>query len=85
MKDLRNQIDKIDKEIIRLLAERFNVITEIGKKKKERNLLIQNKSRETELIEQLKKEAKTQGISPALVDKLYAEILAESRRLQKKE
>ena len=42
----REEIDRIDNEIIKLVAKRLSVAKEIGKLKKSKNLPVENKQRE---------------------------------------
>lgn len=85
MKEIRNQIDTIDKKIIALLGRRFKLVPKLAKLKKKEKLPIQDKKREEEMLSKLQKEAKKQGIDYKLIKKLYLEILKESRKIQKKE
>ena len=82
MKELRKKINEIDGEIIQLLAKRLALSPGISQWKKEKNLSIQDKKREKEIIKELKKEAGELNVSPALINKNYLEIFAESRRIQ---
>lgn len=50
IKDLRNNIDRIDNEILKLFHERMKTSIEIAKYKKENNLPIKDAARERELI-----------------------------------
>ena len=82
MKDLRKQIDKIDQKIVELLAKRMDLVKEIAKFKKTSELRIQDKKREQELRNNLKKLAKKNGLSEEFVNHLYSHIFIESRRIQ---
>jgi monofunctional chorismate mutase len=52
--ELRNRIDEIDKDILRLLELRFQVVKEIGAYKKANNLPILDVNREKEVLEMRK-------------------------------
>ncbi len=52
--ELRNRIDEIDKDILRLLELRFQVVKEIGAYKKLNNLPILDANREKEVLEKRK-------------------------------
>ena len=82
MKDFRQQIDQIDQKIIKLLAERMDLVKEIAKFKKAHKLPIKDKKREEELKRNLKNLAKKNGLSKEFVNHLYSHIFAESRRIQ---
>ena len=49
--DCRNEIDKIDEQIVKLFSERMELSAEIAKYKKENNLPILNPKREREVIQ----------------------------------
>ena len=53
MEEYRSQINDIDKEIVRLYAERMEVVKSIGKYKKENNLPVKDSRREKELLEKI--------------------------------
>lgn len=48
--EMRDEIDKIDEEFIRLFEKRMNIVTEVANYKKENNIPILNKEREDEVI-----------------------------------
>lgn len=50
IKDLRNQIDEIDKELTKLFAKRLKVVEQVGEYKKEHNLPILDGNREKEVF-----------------------------------
>lgn len=52
LQDIRNDIDKIDQQLIQLFAKRMNTVEEIVNYKKENNIPILNRDRENEIIEQ---------------------------------
>ncbi len=81
LKNLREQVDKLDKELINLLKERFDLAVDIWKIKKPLGMKIKNPKREKEIIDNVSLES---GLSEFFVRKLYNVIFAESRRLQRK-
>ncbi len=83
MKDTRDQIDGIDKEIISLLVKRQELSLKIGKQKAKKDIFVRDRRRETEILENLSNIAKEKGVSPTLIKKIYIEILKESRRIQR--
>lgn len=52
IKDLRDGIDKIDKELTRLFVERMEICRQVGQYKAERNLPVLDEKREKELLAQ---------------------------------
>jgi chorismate mutase/prephenate dehydratase len=57
--ELRDKIDSIDSEILKLFTQRMKISLEIAKYKKENNLPIQDKKRERELIRKVDENAET--------------------------
>lgn len=80
---LRNRIDLIDREIVRLLARRQQLAVEIGKVKAERDMPVQIPSREQELLDIIREEAIHQGVDPDHAAELFEIVLEESRRMQR--
>ncbi|HIE44519.1 MAG TPA: prephenate dehydratase [Candidatus Omnitrophica bacterium] len=79
---LRKEIDKIDKEILRLLNKRAEVAVQIGKIKKEKGFSLYCPLREKNLINTLIK--KNEGpLPPESIENIYREILSASVNLQK--
>jgi len=76
----RKMINKIDKEIFALVAQRLKHTRIIGKIKKEKGLPILDKKREKEIIENKIKSTK---LNPAFIKNLYQVILRESYKTQK--
>ena len=81
LKELREKIDRLDAEIVRLLNERAAVSVEIGRLKSEAGCAICDPSREETVYRNLAE--KSDGILPehALRD-IFREIIGSSRALQ---
>lgn len=77
---LRKEINKIDRETIRLLRKRFEISRKIGDYKKKNNFKIRDLERENKIIGGKIKESKLNKI---FVKNLYSLIFRESRRIQK--
>ena len=84
MEKHRNKINKIDSEIINLLAERRNLSKEIINLKNDDKSAIRDKSREKELLTKLIKEGKKSGLDSYFVSKVFHEIINDSVNLQNK-
>lgn len=76
---LRTEIDNLDKELLQLLEERFNLTSEVGEIKKTENIKVKDSKREEQLFES--RIAQT-NLDEKFVKKLFSTILEESRRLQ---
>jgi len=79
--DLRERIDRIDRELVRLLAERAEVASGIGARKREAGEMSLDAARERDLLERLAREDR--GSFPlAGLQAIFREILSASRALQ---
>ncbi len=79
---MRAHIDLVDREIVRLLARRQELATEIGRVKAARGLPIRAPQREGELLAIIREEAELRGIDPRHAQALFELVLEESRRVQ---
>ncbi|GBD34184.1 T-protein [bacterium HR34] len=84
IKNLRNDVDKIDKNILNLLAFRFKITEKIGKVKKEVGLPLRDKKRESEKIKNLRRLAKKKKLNADFVEKLFKKIFDEVVKTNKK-
>lgn len=79
----RETIDRVDKELVKLFAERMEAVKDVAKFKKENNMPIFNGKREREIVNKL-----TNEVSPELalyVKILYNTLFAVSREYQIRE
>jgi len=82
LEDLRQRIDRIDKQVIELLNERAKVALEIGKKKKKANATYYAPERENVIFRRLRK--LNPGPMPDdAVESIYREIISATRSLEK--
>ncbi len=81
IKDLREMIDSLDREIVELLVKRMNVSAEIAAYKIKNNMPVLDKSREEALLEKI---ASLSGDMSGYTHEIYLEILKQSRAYQNK-
>ncbi len=79
---LRQQIDDLDSELVRLLAKRNALTRQVGEYKREQGLPIYMPERERELLDKRRNQAKGMGISPELIEDLLRRIMRESYQTQ---
>jgi chorismate mutase/prephenate dehydratase len=79
---LRSKINKIDKDIIRLLAERRNLSSDVIKAKDKSDKPIRDQKREEELLERIIKLSRKYGLESNFVTNIFYEIIDDSVRLQ---
>lgn len=82
IKALRERIDYIDEEIVKLLAERVKVAKDIGRLKKEKGLPIVDSKRENEVYSRARRLALENGLSPEDCEKIFKEIVKMCRKVQ---
>lgn len=76
---LREQIDSIDEQIVRLLAERLARVQKVVALKTTHKLPIYHPAREENLISQRRAQALKAGLDPDHIEELYRSILRQSR------
>lgn len=80
--ELRNQIDRVDTEIIEALAQRMRIANDIGKAKAEAHVTPLQMNRMSEIMDRRMKFAKSLGLSENYVQELYQIIHSESVKVQ---
>ena len=76
---LRIRIDNLDKKLLQLLKKRFELTKEVGKIKKIKNLTIEDKKRENEIIEN---KIKNSNLNSKFIKEFFKLIFKESKKLQ---
>ncbi|NOZ85043.1 MAG: chorismate mutase [Deltaproteobacteria bacterium] len=82
--ELRREIDSIDKQIVELIARRMELVHSIGRRKQARGLPIAHPRRQAKVMADAEKKARALRLSPQLVERIFALILAESLQIQEK-
>lgn len=78
----RKKIDKIDNEIVRLIARRKEYAKRIGKEKRKKKMPIRDTKREKKVLAKVRTAAKKHGIDEGKVERLFAHLIEVSRRAQ---
>jgi chorismate mutase len=84
MDDLRERIDAIDDELLKLFNERAKLALEIGRMKKDLGLPVYIPSREEQIITRVQQE-NPGPLSPISVARLYQQLIQESRALEEED
>ena len=84
IEDLRNDIDRVDEVLVRLLNERARCACEIGKIKKEQNVEIYQPDREKQVLNHVRSVAAQGPLDPDAVVRLFERIIDEARRLERR-
>ena len=78
----RRRIDELDREIVRLLAERFAVVREVAALKQRRNIPVLLPERIEEVKEQAAARGAPMGVDPDFLRRLYGCIIDEACRIE---
>ena len=81
---LRERLDAIDDELLRLFNERAKLALEIGRVKKDLGLPIYVPSREEQIITRVQQE-NPGPLSPTSISRLYQQLIQESRTLEEQD
>jgi chorismate mutase len=78
LEELRLKIDKIDDDIIEIMAERMKIAETIGTYKKDNNIAILQTARWNDIIKKVEDRGLPKGLSPEFLDKIFKAIHLES-------
>src|SRR2546422_8391163 len=82
--DLRDDIDRVDEVLVRLLNERARCACEIGQLKKALGLEVYQPEREKQVIEHVRKVATEGPLGPEAIARLFERIIDEARSLERR-
>ncbi len=83
IKKFRKNIDKIDRKLIFVLAERFRLTEKVGEYKAKYDLPVKDPVREQEMFTERRLWAKELGIDKNVVDKIFNLIIKSVRQKHK--
>lgn len=84
LKKIRKEIDKLDHDLAKLLGKRKKLIQKVAQIKKKHKLPILDKARELEINKKIDSFAKKHGFKKTFLQKIWGNILKESKEIQKK-
>ena len=82
--ELREDIDRVDELLVRLLNERARVAVEIGRVKKEKGIEIYQPEREKQVLAHVRGVASEGPLGPDAIARLFERIMDEARRLERR-
>lgn len=80
LEELREEIDKKDRELVEILAERFALTEKVGEYKKANNMQACAEKREEQVYETREKWAKELELEPVLIKELFIMIIKEVKK-----
>ncbi|HRZ19932.1 MAG: chorismate mutase [Candidatus Methanofastidiosum sp.] len=81
---LRDEINRIDESIIKLLSARMEVAKKIAALKKNKGIQVEDKARESQLFLKIQREAKENLIDEDFVSEIFGLIVSHSKKVQNK-
>lgn len=75
--EVREKIDQVDRQLVKLLAERFGLTNQVGHLKAASDLEAVDPQREAQKLETLRTVAHQHDLSPDLIAELFTLIMAE--------
>jgi chorismate mutase / prephenate dehydratase len=82
LESIRKKIDRVDGDILRLLAVRLELAKDIGAAKKRIGKPIMDRGREAEVLAKVSEKAKILGLGHEDVQVIFKDVIAMSRRIQ---
>ncbi len=82
LKEQRDKIDKIDRELVRLFEERMSAVLEVAKIKKENSIEIFDANREQIVIEKVKSYLRDKNLEKYL-EEFYIDLIKLSKDYQR--
>lgn len=81
--ELRKKIDRIDTEMVELIAKRVRIAEQIGDEKKHLGELVKDNKRETVVFKKVREAALARKINSDNVENIYKQIIQTCRSVQK--
>ncbi len=83
--ELRSKIDSTDDRIVDLLGERFRLISQVSELKKREGIDVYHRGREQDILKRVVEKGTSLGLNELLLEALFMQIFAVSRRDQEGE
>lgn len=84
LQNFRQEIDRIDLEICKLIAKRFAVTQKVGLYKIKNNLPLEDKKREAAIMQKLIKKSKALKLDPILIQQIFRLIIEKIKKNYKR-
>jgi len=82
--DLRDDIDRVDEVLVRLLNERARVACEIGRLKEDLGIEVYQPEREKQVLAHVRSVAAEGPLGADAIARLFERIIDEARRLERR-
>jgi len=81
---VRKELDKLDHDLVKLLKKRKGLVKKVAQIKKKHKLPLVQKAREIEIDKKLGKFAKQHKLEKKFLQKIWKNLIDESKAIQKK-
>jgi chorismate mutase/prephenate dehydrogenase len=81
LKALRDQIDAVDRRLLKLLTERLKLVLQVGELKRQHGMVVRDDKRERDMLEALPKLAEA-PLTPESVYRTYVLLIDEARTIE---
>lgn len=81
--EIREHLDRLDKALVTVLAERMSFIPKVAEFKKANNVERYQPEREKQIFESKRKLAEEFGLNPDMVEDLFKRIIEDAHRIEK--
>jgi len=85
IKELREELNRVDSRLVELAASRQQIVSEIGRVKQDQGRQLRDFRREREVIEQVRSRAGVLGLDPSLAEALLKSLIEASLARQEVE
>lgn len=85
LKALRNELDRLDAELIELATRRQQLVSDIGRLKKSHGRQLRDFRREREVLDGVRRAAESRGLDPELAEDLFQRLIEASLTRQEQE
>lgn len=85
LEKLRSKLSAVDREIVRLIAERQGIVGEIGRNKQSRGSATRDYAREKEVLDMGRAQAEELGIDPNLAESILRQLILSSLESQERD
>jgi len=82
LQTIRKNLDRLDKEMLAILAERMNLIPKVAEYKRQNNLPRYQPDREQVVLESKRKLAIEMLLNPDMVEDIYKRIIQDAHRIE---
>lgn len=83
LQELRDSIDRIDREIVTLVAERLRLVMQVGEIKRRHGVAAYDPTRERDLLDKVA-HAAPEPLTAEMAERIFQCIIEESRNLEQR-